>query len=88
MSDVIYKQIKSMASQLTPAEMIELAAWLEAAAEEALHGSPQAIKAVESNDPRDPKDRYGSWSDVHATDEDIDQDRRETLGKSSRDDNQ
>ena len=52
--------------------MIKLAGWLEAAAEFSLQQS-------ESPAPTRLKDLYGSWSDVHVSDEDIQEIRRESL---------
>ena len=71
MSEVLYNQIKAVAAQLTPTEMIKLAGWLEASAEIALH------KADQPTQPTRLKDLYGSCSDVHVSDEDIAEVRRE-----------
>ncbi len=73
MSDIVYNRIKSIASQLTPTEMIRLAGWLEANAELALHNENH------SSEPTDFKDLYGVWSDVHVSAEDIEEVRREML---------
>jgi len=71
MSDILYQQAKSIAAQLTPLEMVKLAGWLEAAAE---FGFQQPTPA-----PTSLKDLYGSWSDVHVSDSDLEAIRRESL---------
>jgi len=73
MSDALYNQVKSIAAQLTPLEMARLAGWLEAAADLGLHEAGQAPQATRL------KDLYGDWSDVHVTDEDIEEVRRDML---------
>jgi hypothetical protein len=73
MSDTLYNQIKASALQLTPLEMVRLAGWLEAAADIGLRETGQAPKSTHL------KDHYGSWSDVHVTDEDIEEIRRDML---------
>jgi len=74
MSDVLYNQIKSIASQLTPIEMARLAGWLEAAADMGLRERGQSpTKSTHL------KDRYGDWSDVHVSDSDIEEVRRDML---------
>ncbi len=73
MSDALYNQIKSIASQLTPIEMARLAGWLEAAADRGLREVGQSTKSTHL------KDLYGDWSDVHLTDEDIEEVRRDML---------
>lgn len=74
MSDVLYNQIKSIASQLTPMEMVRLAGWLEAAAADiGLREVGQSPKSTHL------KDLYGDWLDVHVTDEDIEAVRRDML---------
>jgi hypothetical protein len=80
MSDALYNQIKSIASQLTPSEMMRLAGWLEAAADIALRDTGQSNKATLL------KDLYGSWSDVHVTDEDIQEARNKMLKNFPRED--
>ena len=73
MSDTLYNQIKSIASQLTPMEMVRLAGWLEAAADIGLREAGQPAKSTHL------KDLYGVWSDVHINDEDIEEVRRDML---------
>lgn len=73
MSDVLYNQVKSIAAQLTPIEMMRLAGWLEAAAEITLRQAGQPVASTRL------KDLYGDWSDVHITDEDIEEIRRDML---------
>lgn len=80
MSDTLYNQVKSIAAQLSPIEMAKLAGWLEAAAETALREVEQPRKSTRL------KDLYGDWSDVHITDEDIDEVRREMLANFPRED--
>ena len=75
MSDALYNQIKSSALQLTPLEMIRLAGWLEAAANIGMRETDQAAQ------PTRLKDHYGSWSDVHVTDEDIEEIRQHLYGQ-------
>jgi hypothetical protein len=62
MEDVLYNQARLLASQLTPAEMLRLAGWLESMA---------ATKLAEADQPPRPtrlKDLRGIWSDVHPRD--------------------
>jgi hypothetical protein len=73
MSDALYNQVKSIASQLTPVEMARLAGWLEAAADIGLRDMGQPTKQTHL------KDLYGDWSDVRVTDEDIEEVQREVL---------
>ncbi len=73
MSDALYNQVKSIAAQLTPLEMVRLAGWLEAAADLGLREAGQTPQATHL------KDLYGDWSDVHVTDEDIEEVRRDML---------
>jgi hypothetical protein len=80
MSNALYNQIKSIAAQLTPMEMMRLAGWLEAAADVALRDSGQQARSTQL------KDLYGSWSDVHVTDEDIEEVRRDMLSNFPRED--
>ena len=50
MSDALYNQIKSIASQLTPIEMARLAGWLEAAADRGLREVGQSTKSTHLKD--------------------------------------
>ena len=72
MSDVLYNQIKSIASQLTPIEMVRLAGWLEAAADMSFRERGQS-----PTKPTHLKDHYGNWSEVRVSDNDIEEVRRD-----------
>jgi hypothetical protein len=80
MSDVLYNQAKTIASQLTPSEMLRLAGWLEAVADMTLREGDHAPK------PTRLKDLKGIWSDVHVSDEDIEEARRDMLANFPRED--
>ena len=80
MSDTLYNQIEAVAAQLTPIEMVRLAGWLEGAADVALRQNAQPPKATYL------KDLYGTWLDVHVTDDDISEVRREMLANFPRED--
>ena len=80
MSDALYNQIRSIALQLTPLEMVRLAGWLEASADIGLRDMAQSPKFTHL------KDLYGDWSDVHVSDEDIEEARHGMLANFPRED--
>ncbi len=80
MSDVLLNQIKSMATQLSPLEKAQLADWLEADTESESRETTDSPRLTHF------KDMFGAWSDVHVTDEDIEEVRREMMRNFPRED--